>query len=256
MVRGRPTRLARLWRRRATTSSSSAAAPPGCALANRLSADPSTRVLVLEAGPHGCEVGLLHPHAGRAHAPDRQPLLRLEVRVRARAVHARPPHLPRARQGARRLELDQRDDLPARQPARHRALGRRPGHGVVELRELPAVLQAHGDVPRRRRRVPRRRRPAGARARSGHEPALRRVLRGGAAGRLLADGRRQRLPPGGLREVRPQHPARPPAERRARLPAPRDARARTSRSRRARRSRRSSSRARAPSASATAPAPG
>ena len=33
-----------------TTSSSSEAAPPGCALANRLSADPSTRVLVLEAG--------------------------------------------------------------------------------------------------------------------------------------------------------------------------------------------------------------
>ena len=35
--------------------------------------------------------------------------------------------LPRARQGARRLELDQRDDLPARQPARLRALGRRRG---------------------------------------------------------------------------------------------------------------------------------
>ena len=68
--------------------------------------------------------------------------------------------LPRARQGARRLELDQRDDLPARQPARLRALGGRPRHGVVGLRALPAVLQAHGDVPGRRRRVPRRRRAA------------------------------------------------------------------------------------------------
>jgi hypothetical protein len=43
----------------------------------------------------------------------------------------------------------QRDDLPARQPARLRALGRRPRHGDVEPRPLPAVLQADGDVPRR-----------------------------------------------------------------------------------------------------------
>ena len=71
-------------------------------------------------------VGPLHPDAGGAGVPDRQPLLRLEVRVRARALHERPPDLPRARQGARRLLQHQRDDLPARQPARLRALGRRP----------------------------------------------------------------------------------------------------------------------------------
>ena len=52
------------------------------------------------------------------------------------------------------------------------------------------------------------------------EPALQGLLRGGAAGRLRADERRQRLPPGGLRPVRPQHPPRPPPQRRARLPAP------------------------------------
>ena len=109
-------------------------------------------------GPDGLEVGHLHPHAGRADLADRQPLLRLEVRVGARAAHERPQGLPRARQGARRLELDQRDDLPARQPARHRALGARPRHGVVGLRALPAVLQEDGDVPGGRRRVPRRRR--------------------------------------------------------------------------------------------------
>ena len=39
------------------------------------------------------------------------------------------------------------------------------------------------------------------------------------AGRLPAHRRRQRLPAGGLRQVRPQHPPRPPAERGARLPA-------------------------------------
>ena len=42
----------------------------------------------------------------------------------------------------------QRDDLPARQPARLRALGRRPGHGGVGLPPLPALLQEDGDLPR------------------------------------------------------------------------------------------------------------
>ena len=47
--------------------------------------------------------------------------------------------------------------------------------------------------------VARRQRPAGPRARAGDEPAVRRVLRGRAAGGPPADRRRQRLPPGGLR---------------------------------------------------------
>ena len=42
-------------------------------------------------------------------------------------------------------------------------------------------------------------RAAGARARPGDQPAVRGVLRGGAAGRLPADRRRERLPAGGLR---------------------------------------------------------
>ena len=70
--------------------------------------------------------------------------------------------LPRARQDARRLQQHQRHDLPARQPARLRALGGRPGHGDVGLRALPAVLQADGELPRRgpRRPVPGHARPA------------------------------------------------------------------------------------------------
>ena len=43
-----------------------------------------------------------------------------------------------------------------------------------------------------------------------------------AAGRLPADRRRQRLPPGGLRALRPQRPRRSPALRGPRLPAPGD----------------------------------
>ena len=45
----------------------------GCALANRLSADPGTRVLVLEAGRPDYTLGPVHPHARGAHHPDRQP---------------------------------------------------------------------------------------------------------------------------------------------------------------------------------------
>ncbi len=46
----------------------------GCALANRLTADPGTRVLVLE-GLARLPLGCLHSHAGGADLPDRQSLL-------------------------------------------------------------------------------------------------------------------------------------------------------------------------------------
>ena len=52
---------------------------------------------VLEAGRPRLPVGRVHPHAGRADLPDRQPVLRLEVRVRAGAAHERPADLPRPR---------------------------------------------------------------------------------------------------------------------------------------------------------------
>ena len=65
-------------------------------------------------------------------------------------------------------------------------------------------------------------RTARARTRVGVEPAVRRLLRGRAAGRLHADRRRQRLPPGGLRPLRPEPPPRPTPQRRPRLPAPGD----------------------------------
>ena len=196
----------------------------GCALANRLSADPGTSVLVLEAGRSDLRWDpFIHMPAALPY-PDRQPALRLEVRDRPRAPPGRAAGVPRPRQGARRLQQHQRDDLPARQPARLRALGGRPGHGAVGLPALPAVLQEDGDLLGDDGRPPptvaRRRRAAAARARTGHEPALRRLLRGRPAGRLPAHRRRQRLPPGGVRAVRPQRPPGPPALRRAGLPPP------------------------------------
>ena len=87
----------------------------GCALANRLSADPANRVLVLEAGRNDSLWDVFVHMPAALPFPDRKSVLRLEIRVRTRAAHARPAHLPRPRQGARRLEQHQRDDLPARQ---------------------------------------------------------------------------------------------------------------------------------------------
>ena len=118
----------------------------------------------------------------------------------------------------------QRDDLPARQPAGLRALGGRPGHGDVGLRPLPAVLPAHGGLRWPRRRTIHGAGTAGrfrwsaARPRTPcSAPSSRPPRRPG----YPLDGRRQRLSPGGLRPVRPEHPARAPDLRGPGLPAPR-----------------------------------
>ena len=179
---------------------------------------PGGRPLRLEDRP-------VHPHARRTAVPHRQPLLRLALPDRPRAGPGRPAGRACARQGARRLVQHQRDDLPAGQPDGLRALGCRARDEGVGLRPLPALLQADGDPPprgrhRRRRRLARRRRTARAGARPGREPALRGVLRGGPGGRLPAHGRRQRLPAGGVRPVRPQPAPRPTALRGPGLPAP------------------------------------
>ena len=192
----------------------------GCALANRLSADPDNRVLVLEAGrPDWALDVFIHMPAALAFP------------IGSRFYDWKYESEPEPFMGGRRiyhargkvlggLQLDQRDDLPARQPDGLRALGDGPGHGELGLRALPAVLQADGDLPGRghRRPVARARGAARAGARAGDEPAVRRVLRGGAAGGPAAHRGRQRLPPGGLRGVRPQHPQRQAPVGRARLP--------------------------------------
>ena len=101
----------------------------GCALANRLSADPSTRVLVLEAGRPDYRfdvfihmpAALTFPIGSRfydwKYESEPEPFMNGR-----RIYHARGKVLGGSTQ-------HQRDDLPARQPARLRALGGRPGHG-------------------------------------------------------------------------------------------------------------------------------
>ena len=197
----------------------------GCALANRLSADSGTSVLVLEAGHSDWKIdpfihmpaALPFPIGSRfydwRYQTDPEPHLN-----NRRVFHARGKVLG----GSSSINgmIFQRGN-----PMDYERWAAEPGHEGVGLRPLPALLQADGDPPprgrhRRRRRLARRRRPPGAGARTGREPALRGVLRGHPGGRLPADRRRQRLPAGGVRPVRPQPPPRPPALRRPRLPAP------------------------------------
>ena len=182
-----PGTRSRPWhgRRTGTTSSSWVVGRPG---ARSPTGSPPTR-RTTRPGAGGRSHRPLrpaHPRAGRAAVPDRQPALRLEVRVRAGAGDGRPAGLPRPRQGARRLVVDQRDDLPARQPDGLRALGRRAGHGGVGLPPLPALLQADGVavLPDGQVGADAWRGGSGpleARAQPGDQPALQRVLRGRAS---------------------------------------------------------------------------
>ena len=61
----------------------------------------------------------------------------------------RPPHLPPARQDARRLLVDQRDDLHPRQPGRLRRVGPIPGWGWDDV--LPVLPARRGQRARRLR---------------------------------------------------------------------------------------------------------
>ena len=169
----------------------------GCVLANRLTASGRHRVLLLEAG--GARPQHLDPHPARLRQAVHQRQGQLALRVRAGAGAQQPPHHPAARQGAGRLELDQRPALHPRPggglrplaPARQRRL---------ELRRRAALLPARRGPGARRGRVPRRRR------------AARRVRR--VASRIRCARRSSRPRAGGLpaqRRLQRRRPRRAPA---------------------------------------------
>ena len=186
----------------------------GSVLANRLSADAGNRVLVLEAGRPDWSLDVfIHMPAALAFP--------IGSRFYDWRYESEPePHMTGAGSTTRAARCSagragQRDGLPARQPDGLRALGDRPGDGDLGLRALPPVLQADGDLPHR----------AGDDPWRGHSGPLiwsagrRRARCSGRSSRpsnrrAAAHRGRQRLPPGGLRALRPQHPQRPPAGRR------------------------------------------
>lgn len=92
----------------------------GCVLANRLSADPRNRVLVLEAGGRDNWIWDLHP--GRLSLRDRQSTRRLDVPDREGTRPQWSRAQLSARQGDRRLLGHQRHDLDARPVAGLRPL--------------------------------------------------------------------------------------------------------------------------------------
>ena len=199
----------------------------GCALANRLSADPANRVLVLEAGRPDypwdvfihMPAALTFPIGNRFY--DWQYESEPEPFMNGRRIyHARGKVLG----GSSSINgmIFQRGN-----PLDYERWAADPGmetwdyaHCLPYFKKMETCLAGAdefrgGDGPLVLERGP------------ADQPALQRVLRGRAAGRLSAHRRRQRLPAGGLRAVRPQHAPRPAAVRRARLPAPGHATGRT-----------------------------
>ena len=125
----------------------------GCVLANRLSEDPDVQVLLLEAGPPDTADFIHIPAAFAANyrsGCDWDLGSGLEPGLDDRRIY-----LP-ARQDARRVLVDQRDDLHPRQPGRLRRVVR----ARLGLGRRAALLPARGGQRARRLRAPRRRRAA------------------------------------------------------------------------------------------------
>ena len=129
----------------------------GCVLANRLTEDPGTKVLLIEAGGRDWNP-LIHVPAGFFKMLD-HPTLDLEVPRRARSRHQRARHRLYARPGDRRLLLDQRADLHPRPTRGLRPLGAARQSRLVVGR-LPAVFPQGRALGGRRQRGARQGRAA------------------------------------------------------------------------------------------------
>ena len=181
----------------------------GSALAARLSADPTTRVLVLEAGRPDfiwdpfihMPAALTFPIGSRfydwKYESEPEPFLNGR-----RIYHARGKVLG----GSSSINgmIFQRGN-----PLDYERWAADPGmsswdyaHCLPYFKRMENCLAAPGtpDEPFRGHDG-----PLVLERGPGHQPAVRRVLRRGPAGRVPADGRRERVPAGGVRRLRPEH---------------------------------------------------
>ena len=190
----------------------------GCALANRLSTDPSTTVLVLEAGRSDYPFDVFVHMPAALTFPSGNPLYdwRYESEPEPHLHGRRVPHARgKVLGGSSSINgmIFQRGN-----PLDYERWGADPGMGTWDYAHcLPYFMRMENCLAAESDDVFRGpQRPARAGARAGHQPAVRRVPAGGAGGGLPADRRRQRVPPGGVRPVRPQRlprdgGCRPPA---------------------------------------------
>ena len=196
----------------------------GCALANRLSADPSTRVLVLEAGrsDYPWDVFIHMPAALTFPSGSRFYDWRYESEPEPHMGGRRIPHARgKVLGGSSSINgmIFQRGN-----PLDYERWAADPGMGTWDYAHclpyfirMENCLAAEPDDEFRGHSG-----PLVLERGPGHQPAVRRVPAGGAGGGLPADRRRQRVPPGGLRPLRPQRPPRAAAVRGPRVPASRD----------------------------------
>ena len=184
----------------------------GSALANRLSADPGNKVIVLEAGRPDYPFDVfIHMPAALAfpigskyydwkYESEPEPFMNGR-----RIYHARGKVLGGSSsingmifQRGNPLDYERWADDPGMGSWDY-------AHCLPYFKRMESCLAAAA-----RRSLPRPDRAAHPRARAGHEPALQGLLRRRPGSRLSPDRRRQRLSPGGLRGLRPEHLPGPP----------------------------------------------
>ena len=191
----------------------------GCVLADRLTEDGRDSTLVLEYGGSDRSIFLQMPSA-------------LSIPMGMEKYDWRYYTEPEPGLGGRRLHTPRGKVLGGSSSinglvyVRGNALDferwEQEGASRLELRGGPALLPPRGDACRRRRRVSRRFRTAADFLRPALESPACGLARGGPAGRLPGDRRRQRPPAGRLRPARHDGRRRAPLERRQRVSAPRD----------------------------------
>ena len=186
----------------------------GCIVASRLSENPNISLCVIEAGK--ARQQSLDSHSPRLRQDRAQSEIQLGLRDGSRGGTQQSQGRLAARQGARRLRLDQWPRLPAWRAQRFRRMGKS-RRDRLGLQGRAALLQEKRAQRARRRSMARRRRPHAPVQHQeplGAQPRLRRILRHAA---IPAQCRLQWREDRGRRHGAAQRPQWPPRQHRRRL---------------------------------------